>query len=95
MGKKTLCIFSYMGVFYHCPTILTTMGSKKHADRSENFSEIISGSTTPSTTPDGVKCPDRVKWTLDPVPLYAIINDNKGERYETITIQPARAGHNA
>ena len=49
--------------------------------------QIISESSTLLTTPDGVKCPDRTKWTLDPVPLYAIINDNKGERYETITIQ--------
>ena len=59
--------------------------------------QIISESTTTlPTTPDGVKCPDRAKWTLDPGPLYAIINDNKGERYEkTITIQPARASEHA
>ena len=31
-----------MGVFYHCPTNSTTMGSKKHADHSENFSFFFS-----------------------------------------------------
>jgi hypothetical protein len=37
-----LCVFSLPRVFYHCPTSFTTMGSKKHADRPDDFKIFFS-----------------------------------------------------
>jgi hypothetical protein len=45
-GVFPLCIFLYMGVFYHCPTSFTTMLIKCYADQEIFFLKIFSIPTT-------------------------------------------------